>query len=246
VLETHPLVEGVDLLCERYSGVADCSGMFQELYELIRTNWMRYREPDRWPTSDKNWVLRVAPTYTADPNHRIEKQLQKQIAICLENDDWGNDICTASGLINRNGRHMNIDLAHRTAEGFELVELKVNANTPFEAAVQILRYGAIYMLYRIEPELSRRFKSNAMLRARRITLEVLAPRRYYPDQQDDLRLLEAQLHREVEMFGNQKVSGLAVAFRFMAFPPEFNYRPGMECSLLRDAIRRRASPFAAD
>lgn len=48
---------------------------------------------------------------------------------------------------------MNVDLAHRLADGFELVELKLKSNTPYDGALQILGYGAIYMLFRLEPEL---------------------------------------------------------------------------------------------
>jgi len=244
VAELHPLLEGLDLLCHRYYSVADRSGLFNELFERIRTNWTRYREPDRWPTPDKNWILRVAPKFTQEPNKHFEKQLQKQIAICLENDDWGNDVPTASGLVNSGSRQMNIDLAHRTARGFELVELKISSDTPYEAALQVLRYGAIYMLYRLDPELARRFKFNSMLRAKCVIFEVLAPLQYYTGPEIDLRFLETQLDGDLKMFATRRAACVDLAFRFMAFPPGFTYRPGMDCETLRDAVRRRASPFA--
>ncbi|MGH9648443.1 MAG: hypothetical protein ACRD4E_16690, partial [Bryobacteraceae bacterium] len=110
-------------------------GLFELLYERIRKNWIQNREPNRWPTSS-NWVLRLAPEFTHDASRRFEKQLQKQIAICLENEGWGNDVPTASGLVNSRSRHMNVDLAHRLTNGFELVELKLESNTPYDAALQ--------------------------------------------------------------------------------------------------------------
>ena len=90
---------------------------------------------------------------------------------------------------------MNVDLGHRITGGlFELVELKLGSDTPYDAALQVLRYGAIYMLYRLEPELSTRFR-NEMTRAEGIVLEVLAPRGYYSLSDVDLPALEKQLIR---------------------------------------------------
>jgi hypothetical protein len=240
----HPLLEGVQSICARYRTLPQRTGLFEELYKRIRENWNRHRETDRWPTPDKNWVLRVAPEYTPQPTQRFEKQLQKQIAICLENEGWGNDVPTASGLINKGGRQINVDLAHRVDDGFEFIELKNKANTPYDAAFQVLRYGAVYMLYRLEPELARRFKGNAMLRAKRIVLEVLAQHPYYSCGDVDLRCLETQLDHEVETFGKRRDAGVALSFRFMAFAPDFIYQPGMDCELIRNAVRGRASPFA--
>src|SRR5688572_23881291 len=95
----HPIVTGLEAIATEYRSRITREGLFEKLYAQIQRNWSSYREPGRFP-STSNWVLRVAPTYTADPNHRFEKQLQKQIAICLENENWGNDMPTASGLIN--------------------------------------------------------------------------------------------------------------------------------------------------
>jgi len=102
--QVHPLLEGLEKIYDRHRAGPDLDGLFESLYEQIRTNWARHREPDRWPTTEKNWVLRVAPDFTRHPTHRLEKQLQKQIAICLESEGWGNDVPTASGLVNARGR----------------------------------------------------------------------------------------------------------------------------------------------
>jgi hypothetical protein len=213
--------------------------LFEALYQQIRTNWIQNRKPGRWPTADKNWVLRVAPEFTQDPNHRLEKQLQKQIARCLENEGWGNDVPTASGLVDAWGRQMNIDLAHRIDSSFELIELKLGSNTPYDAALQILRYGALYMLYRTEPELACRFRSHSIMSAPRILLEVLAPSRYYLQEKCDLRLLETQLDRQVAAFARARAVALELSFHFTAFPSDFTYQPGMHCDLIRDAVKRR-------
>jgi hypothetical protein len=138
---------------------------------------------------------------------------------------------------------MNIDLAHQIPDGFEFIELKLESNTPFEAALQILRYGAVYLLYRLEPELARRFRGNQMMNAKRIVLEVLAPARYFTSGDVDLPLLEARLDKQVARFTEEHVRGLSLSFRFMAFDRDFMFKPGMNCDLICEAVRRRSSPF---
>ena len=99
------------------------------------------------------------------------------------------------------------------------------------------------MLYRLEPELARRFKGNQMMNAKSIVLEVLAPERYYSPGDVDLQALEAQLDRQVAKFAEEHVSGLSISFRFMAFQADFVFRPGMNPDLICEAVRNRRSPF---
>src|SRR6185437_12018978 len=185
----HPLLNGIDAIGVPSCGLPSRRGLFSQIFEQIRSNWISNRAEDRWP-SQSNWVLRIAPEFTQHPTKYLEKQLQKNIAILLQDEGWGNDVPTASGLVNDRGRQMNIDLAHRISDGFEFIELKLESNTPYEAALQILRYGAVYLLYRLEPELATRFKGNQMMNAKRIVLEVLAPDSYYANVDTDLPSLE--------------------------------------------------------
>ena len=217
-------------------------GLFDEMYGRIRENWLRYREPGRWPTN-KNWVLRVAPDFTSNPTKYIEKQLQKEIAICLESEGWGNDMPTASGLVDSRSRQMNVDIAHELTDGIELFEVKVASNTPYDAALQILRYGAIYLLYRLEPELTNRFCLNKVICSKRVVLKVLAPHRYYAQSDVDLKLLEMQLDRQVRHFAGHIPNQLEMSFEFLAFPVDFNYHPGMDRKAICAAVRSRHSPF---
>jgi hypothetical protein len=240
----HPLVEGIEEICGRYRLSQDRERVFDLIYRRTRENWLRSREPGRWP-SQANWVLRVAPQFTPEAGQRLEKQLQKQIATCLEHEGWGNDVPTASGLVNSRGRQMNVDLAHRVAGGFEFIELKWTSNTPYDAAMQILRYGAIYMLYRLDAELKERFREHAMLQASRIGLEVLAPAAYYDGGDVDLQRLEIQLNASLAEFTERSGALDAMTFRFRAFPRDFVYKPGMDCAAIRHAVSRRSSPLAA-
>jgi hypothetical protein len=73
--QAHPLLDGVSAICDQHCTSSQRSGLFEELYKRIRENWNLYRELDRWPTPDKNRVLRVAPKFTAHPTKDREKQL---------------------------------------------------------------------------------------------------------------------------------------------------------------------------
>jgi hypothetical protein len=138
---------------------------------------------------------------------------------------------------------VNIDLAHKTAAGFEFIELKLKSNAPYEAALQILRYASVYILYRLQPELGDRLKSREMIEARRVELEVLAPRAYYSNSDLDLPALQTQLNQDVGGFAKRSGADLALSFRFTSFPSDFSYTAGMDCDALRQAVSRRQSPF---
>lgn len=94
---------------------------------------------------------------------------------------------------------MNIDLAHRIPGGFEFIELKWNSDDPILAATQVLRYAAIYMLYRLEPELMTRFSTNEMLRSTNLTFEVLAPCEYHISKHN-LETFERSINEELKTF----------------------------------------------
>jgi hypothetical protein len=98
-------------------------------------------------------------------------------------------------------------------------------------------------LYRLEPERVSRFEGNQMLNAKRIVLEVLAPGRYYALGDVDQPLLEAQLDRQVARFAEENVGGLSLSFRLMALDADFIFKPGTNCDLICDPVRRRRSPF---
>lgn len=91
------------------------------------------------------------PNHCIPADQRVREWEDRRLSAYLETEGWGNDVPTASGLVNSGGRQMNVDLAHSVTDGFELIELKLESNTPYDAALQILRYGAVYMLYRVEP-----------------------------------------------------------------------------------------------
>jgi hypothetical protein len=242
-MKSHKLVEGMAEIGLRYRDCRERNALFEELYDRISNNWRHHREPGRRPSAE-NWKLRVMPKYTEHPRRYIEKQLQKQIVICLGHDGWGNDMPTASGLVDSRSRQMNIDIVHDHGGGFELFEVKVASDTPYDAALQILRYGALYMLYRCEHELTECVADKPIMHTSKIGLKVLAPHRYYSRGNVDLPNLERQLDSQVQSFAARCNLGVALSFSFVAFPPDFEYSPGMGCCLIRAAIQSLISPFS--
>jgi hypothetical protein len=78
-------------------------------------------------------------------------------------------------------------LIHRCEEGvYELIELKVESNTPLYAAMEILQNAVLYIFYRerkkeLEGEVA---EPKDILRATVIHLRVLAPCNYYEGYDD--------------------------------------------------------------
>jgi hypothetical protein len=153
---------------------------------------------------------------------------------------------TASGLLDSGSRQMNVDLVREVTGGFEFIEVKVVSNTPFEAAMQVLRYGAVYILYRNQHELMARFRSHPVLAARQVALRVLAPRAYYDKSKCNLPALEQQLNQQTLDFSRNHCHDLELTFEFSAFPWWFDYRPGGDSAVIKAAVNERASPFKTD
>ena len=107
-------------------------------------------------------------------NPSLEKQLEKAIVRDLD-EEWTNQMPTASGLVTSGERQRNIDLAHfRGMREFELIELKVESDTPLFAAIEILKNGITYLFSRRHRErLGYRESDQAPLWADVIHLRVL-------------------------------------------------------------------------
>jgi len=192
--------------------------------------------------SHANWALRSALHVTRTDGERIEKQLEKSIAAACKNEGWGNAVSTASGLISSGGRQMNIDLVHRIPNGFGFIELKWKTDDPVLAATQLMRYAALYMLYRLEPELMAALPANEMLRAPHVKFEVLAPQPYYFSR-FDLLAFQGRVQQELHAFCSSHIPDLTAEFAHRAFPCNFHFVPGMASEHVRSAVLNRASPF---
>ena len=109
--------------------------------------------------------------------------------------------------------------------------------------MQALRYAAIYLLYRREPELRKLYPANEMLTSRRLVFEVLAPFDYYRSKHN-LKVFENFLTNELQSFCAESLPDLQIEFRYRCFPKNFNYTPGINENAIREAVQMRHSPFS--
>jgi hypothetical protein len=187
------------------------------LLERMTDNWKAC--PTRAP-SDQNWRFNKQPKIS-ERNTSKEKILEKRVAK-VTGDDWANQIPTASGLLDPYSRHCNVDLAERQCTEYSLLELKWESNNPLYAAIEILRYGLVYLFSRLNRD-KLGYNGKKLLAASAIHLRVLAPREYYAEngQNVQLRWLERALSEGVAAAANGQ---LKMDFRFEAFPPDFKLR----------------------
>jgi hypothetical protein len=200
---------------EKGSGF-DAPSFLSGLYSIVEQNGLG---STRVP-SQQNWRLQKMPAISAN-NRSLEKRLEKAIAQDL-GEEWTNQMPTASGLVTSGERQRNIDLVHRQDfRVFELIELKVESDTPFFAAIEILKNGMTYLFIRWHRETLRyRESDQAPLWADVIHLRVLAPARYFHGY--NFAWLERFLNRSLAALVDPMIDGsLRMEFEFERFSRSF-------------------------
>ncbi|HJT30866.1 MAG TPA: hypothetical protein VJ783_02285 [Pirellulales bacterium] len=200
----------------------DGLALAQSTLAKIESNWQLARQQGQRQTYESNWEFRQRDEQGATEEVILERRIAR-----LAN--WGHQMPTVSGLVNSEGRHCNIDLVHKkTDDKYFLFELKVAAENPVAAALQIFRYGMAYVFWRLHArELAYDVKGRPILGARAIHLRVLAPAAYYEADSGSLRWLEESLNDGVCRVANERLSGtLSMDFAFEAFPNWFR----LDCS----------------
>lgn len=139
----------------------------------IELNWSQ--EESR---SDENW--RWKPNPQPKRTESEEVKLERWI-VRTKGGDWVNQVPVASGLTRIASGRRAIDLVHRCGKGcYEFIELKIGADNPLFAAMEILQYGVLYIFSRENAvELGYDEKKKEILQANCIHLKVLAPDAYY-------------------------------------------------------------------
>lgn len=212
------------------------------IYKQVNSNWSpRDRDrQDRKIRSSQNF--RFVPQFNSrkqvatSAKSYTEVSLERRIVEVAEQQwpgTWANQVPTGSGLLNSvRDTHRNIDLACRRKDGsVELIELKVitESGHPLFAALEILQYGILYMLYRIH-ELKQLEPPNSIpkfLDAKAIHLRVLAPLSYYGQSkaaEGMLALLEMVITTGLSGFlaeHEDELDHLKMNFQFESFPSGF-------------------------
>jgi hypothetical protein len=161
----------------------DPAALIEMIYEKIKSNW---HSSSYHKGSEENWRF-IKNTYVSDDNSSPEVCLERAIVnipqeLWPDAADWVNQVPTASGLVDPNADgSRRIDLVHKCGDKeYEFIELKVGSDTPLYAAMEILKYGVLYIFSREHEEASKYVKKEQdLLKATKIHLKVLAPASYY-------------------------------------------------------------------
>ncbi len=199
-----------------------CVDLLTQIHDRINTNWEESKRLHANRPSSKNWQL-CRHLNTSEENKSPEVLLERAI-VASQTERWWNQVSTSSGVIYRShDQRRAIDLVSEPTDGhFEIIELKVESNTPLHAAIENATYGLIYVLSRAL--LDYPVEKLPLLTAISIALVVLAPAPYYKDY--DLAWLEEEMNDGLTAF--QKNLGLdySLSFRFEAFPKTFSWESG--------------------
>lgn len=187
----------------------DAKELIEKIYGKVLSNW---KEGLHHRPSKQNWRFEAFPNMAennADPEIKLERAI---VRIQDTPNNWANQVPTSSGLLGQHAdRHRNIDLIHRSVGGiYELIELKVESNTPFYAAMEILQNAVLYIFYR---ERKKQLEATVtepkpILEATVIRLRVLAPYSYYEGY--ELAWLETKIRSGLNAYLAQKMPDLKI------------------------------------
>ncbi len=185
------------------------SDLIAKIYEKVVENWDAsiYHEG-----SEENWRLEKQKGISAN-NNSSEVSLERAIVnipseIWPDAANWFNQVPVASGLVDPHEGGRRVDLVHDCGDkAYEFIELKVDSNTPLYAAMEILKYGVLYIFCRQDDRVSKCInrkggpiidRERKLMRAEKIHLKVLAPAKYYEGY--DLLWLEDKLNNGLAKF----------------------------------------------
>lgn len=219
--------------------------LMKQVYAKIKKNWEE--RPPKEPPSKENWRFQQNRNIDKD-NESLEIQLQRAIVSLSPNMwpdvvNWANHVPTASGLWDHKcDKHRAIDLVHvcpgqNTYDIVEFIELKVDRESghPVYAALEVLRYGVLYVFSRRHFEdLNYDVTKQPLLQVKTIHLVVLAPCQYYEGYQ--FEWFEREITKGLKEF-IQESEGYTMDFQFQAFPREFSAEKGIrDGSLIKEAL----------
>lgn len=157
-----------------------------------------------------------------------EAKIERAIGLC-GGEDWTNQVPICSGICSSHDGRVAIDLVHRMSEGtYDFIELKARASTeatPLFAAMEILRYGAVYIYWRVA--LSRMqggstcFDKNELLKARKVNFVALLPESCYRNGGKTYQFgwLEKKIDAGLKEF-TSSAEGLNLGFQFRQMSDE--------------------------
>ena len=152
--------------------------LLQEAYARLLLNLEGSPRFAHSGASQENW--RFQKQLGDSPHNPSPEVTLERTIVRAMGGEWCNQVPTASGLWNADAdKRRAVDLVCRVeGQNFELIELKVESDTPLRAAVEIVQYGLLYALARDRyPDTEQAGKD--LLHAKEVHLRVLAPADYY-------------------------------------------------------------------
>ncbi len=187
----------------------DGKALIQEILRQIDSKWHKGKSR----SNNENW--RWKKNCRISPKNRSPEVVLERWIVRTTGDDWVNQVPVASGLTSgKGGGRRAIDLVHRCGKGsYEFIELKIDADTPLFAAMEILQYGVLYIFSRDNAKaLGYDANKVELLGGTGIHLKVLAPAAYYEGY--DLAWLEKSINSGLAKFLDQGVRGFKLEMDF--------------------------------
>ena len=224
-------------LCKRMCAApiprADYVALVANLYELVGSNCRQQS------TSKQNWRWKPQTRLNSE-NRDKETLLERAVAILTENGhlpDWSNQIPVISGHATKQQKKCAVDLARRSGERLELIELKWQSDTPTYAAFEILLYGLAYVFCR----LSLRYQDRSTMGASVISLNVLAPASFYKG--INLGRLESGLSQGFSALMRKRLSEKpAGELRLLQIPSDFTMPFETGADVMKGCGRKAPGP----
>ncbi len=194
----------------------DIGLMLKKIFNQIEKNYETFsRDPNDF--SKENWRWEKKPKIS--PNNRNPETVLEKAIVNATGNDWTNQIPVASGLTSSTSqKHAAIDMAREISDKeYEFFELKVTSDTPLKAAMQLMRYGLLYLFIRREGIDSHQ----DLMQANKIQLSVLAPNDYYYHYK--LHWLESAISEGLSgLLEEHNIDGINdINFNFKVFPKGF-------------------------
>jgi len=190
-----------------------CTSLVSAIDKTLHRNLAKVK---RRQPSPENWRFEPHPEIS-DKNESPEVCLEREIVRLRKRSNWANQSPVASGLLGADsdkGRHVDLVREVEPSIAYELIELKWGADNPFFAAMEILCYGLIYLLFREQfPQ-----EDKPLLQASTIHLRVLAPEDFYRGKRAKsvLKAFELQISEAVRKHAARL--GIKMDFRYLRIP----------------------------
>ncbi len=233
----HHQKRSYNALCKSPPESFDGAKLIAAMYQRIEDNLAR--RPDRAPSPD-NWKIRSPGEPQAigpGAKNESDELLLERAIVQRWPQDWTHQMPVASGLFgSRTDKRRLVDLVYDLKLGhYDLIELKIQSDTPLYAAMEILGCGLVYLASRQNKANNLAYDSALLplLRASHVTLCVLAPEAYYAD--CNLEWLEKAINHGLSSFDKRE---LRMRFRFEKFTFKWKHN-GKPADLPQPLIRAR-------